>query len=378
MFTLKIAGVRLNNSNGSGTFLALALLSQLISSGNSFCTGPMMGGDVLASLRGTVPRHSRVATHSRAVQTAMVHMPFPAQLPQVDPLGWILDGMRVHAPILRSTTPVDKVNEGNEGRANAADLSSQLTLNYYFQHLRDKTKGLRFDEISECSSKKNLLLFAQEHSLGGVDAASDSSSVMYSQICQALVKKHSKASSGTGKFSVGSNTLTRIEPLEEYGKLQPMPISCQENVVALTQEVLEAYGIQPDRSLHFEIASILDAMGVPYATDFTIHNGKLYMDLMMTAADGGKILIMARDTSCFSHGTQETTSYIKMKSQSLRSIGYSVTAVPFFEWEKLTTKGQKVAYLAGKLSRHGFFGEGGGKSGESASRVRSIMRATRI
>lgn len=363
-----------NNSDGRGNLLGMALLSMLICSGDTFIvTAPTTAAQFLRQEHSdSSMRVMRVISRSRS-PTMMANVPLNPGFPSFDPLSWIQNKRDCLGHLADSyvTSHRQIEHDANErqSRSESAELSSKLTLDYYFRNMKTTTT-LRFDELSSQSSREHLLCFAEENCIA-VDHGLDSAG-MYDRITEALQADDAPNCSVTG----GSR---RMEPFVEYGKLNPMPKtpSCQENVKTLTSDVLQAYGV-PSDSLHFSIAAELDAMGISYSSDFTIHNGELYMDCMLQAGVGGaRVLIMSRDSHFFAPGTKETTSYVKMKSKSLRSMGYSVTSVPYFEWEQLPTRGQRVAYLSGKLARNGFFGEGGGIFGESAIKIKSIMRSAR-
>jgi len=308
---------------------------------------------------------------------------FPSVLE--DPLALL---RTVHLPFVGSTasdasqpadfTPagvaVEEEAAADDEKFQAAALSSKLTLDFYFRNLQRSTrsaewgKSVRFDEISRFSPQETLLQFADARDIA-LDEAQDSAA-MYDSIVAAL--------QGGGR-ALKTEPCRRMERIVEYGKLNPMP-----NRDAWQPEgediraVLAAYGVQDEGHMHFSIEAVLRLMEVQFKTDYTVHNGELYMDFILEGVGpkGGKFLLTARDKKSFMEGTQEISSYCKMKAKSVKGIGYNVVAVPYFEWDKLTTNGQKAAYLAGRLSRAGFFGEGEGVTGESASRVKDAIRKT--
>lgn len=255
----------------------------------------------------------------------------------------------------------------------AAALSSKLTLDFYFSNIQKNGNGgaLRFDEISSHSPRRLLLRFVAENDLTvKVDDADASTGVLYGRILSAWSEKDGSQLGGKSK---------RVNPLVEYGQLRPMPKNAQrdDEMVSLTQEVLEAYGIKREDHLHFSLTNVLEAMQIEYQTDFTIHNGQIHMDVILSGeCDGQKIVVSALDRECFQKGTREVNAHLELKKKSLKGMGFQVVTVPFFDWQKLTTKRQRVAYIAGKLSRAGYWGGGGGFFGKSGTVVKRLLRDT--
>mmetsp|Transcript_14857 Transcript_14857/g.37222 ORF Transcript_14857/g.37222 Transcript_14857/m.37222 type:complete len:398 (+) Transcript_14857:179-1372(+) len=393
-----------STANGSGMLLGLALLGQLIGTGDSFSIpsavypraaawGSIGRGRVCPSTGfaervlfrpspldtdTSSQRNRRVAALSMAFNSPTHH--FPSLLE--DPLSLLRAVPLPFAKPASGATPADFTAHGvaveeeaaSDGeKFHAAALSSKLTLDFYFRNLQRSTSGggasgLRFDEISSFSNKRTLLKFADERDIA-LDDAQDPSA-MYEGIVSAL--------QGGGR-SVKTGPCRRIERFVEYGKLNPMPNrDASQPEGEDMRAVLAAYGAQDEGHMHFSIEAVLKLMDVEYKTDYTVHNGEMYTDFILEGLgpNGGKFLLTARDKKSFMEGTQEVSNYCKMKAKSVKGIGYSVVAVPYFEWDKLTTNGQKAAYLAGRLSRAGFFGEGEGITGESASRVQDAMRKT--
>uniref|UniRef100_A0A7S0VG30 RAP domain-containing protein n=1 Tax=Hemiselmis tepida TaxID=464990 RepID=A0A7S0VG30_9CRYP len=391
--------------NGSG-LLVLALLGQLIVIGDGFsiphpaCTAAQGRGGVwparfhLRNPTGMVGRSSQrnAALPPPGAPRMTLNSPthyFPSLLE--DPLA-VLRSVRLPfapgPPPSVVSRPADFTAEGvaveeeaaaDDEKFHAAELSSKLTLDFYFRNLQRSARsgseggsvgvgnsGMRFDEISRYSPWETLHQFAEER-----DIALDEDQVpaaMYDSIVAALQG---------GKRAIKTEPCRRIERFVEYGKLRPMPNrDASQPEGEDIRAVLAAYGAQDEGSMHFSIEAVLRLMEVPFHTDYTVHNGEMYIDLILEGQgrSGGKFLLTTRDRKSFDEKTNEVSSYCKMKAKSVRGIGYSVVAVPYFEWDKLDTNGEKVAYLAGRLSRAGFFGEGGGLTGESASRVKDVIR----
>lgn len=295
---------------------------------------------------------------------------FPAINPSF--VDWTSDSVRTTAATLLQklhdsqhsvSTPYTELHR-------AAELSSDLTLDYYFNNLKRSAAGvLRFDEISAYSPRDLLQRFIEENDLAVKYSDTNDSSVLYVRILETLEQ-------GGGTQILGGRS-KRIDPLVEYGKLKPMP-ACEKNydeIVALTPAVLEAYGVKKENHLHFSLSEILDMMHIPYQTDFTIHNGKIHMDLILTSVPTkAKIVISAYDLDSFHEGTKKINSHLNLKEKTLKSMGYNVVTVPYFDWKKLATPRCRVAYIAGKLSRAQYWGEGSGLFGKSGTIVKQILR----
>jgi hypothetical protein len=259
----------------------------------------------------------------------------------------------------------------------SADLSSRLTLDFYFAQMKRSNRGhgLRFDQISASSDSATLLRFVKEHGISISDEESSTSSSIYTHICASLAAPNPD-------FLKSINT-KRVNPDFAPGKLKPMPRPVDmdgSEQSRSTSEVLKAYGAAHHKDdMHYSLSEALESMGVKYTTDFTIHNGQIHVDLIISSLDktgqGAKVVLLAHDRGCFNEGTDQVNTHIGMKKKSLKAMGFKVVTVPFFDWEKLSTPGQRVAYIAGKLSRAGFWGEGGGVFGESGTQVKHIIRS---
>ncbi len=258
----------------------------------------------------------------------------------------------------------------------SAELSSRLTLDFYFAQMKRNSRGhgLPFDQISASSDSATLLRFAKEHGITISEDASSSSSSIYKQISAFMA-------SPQVDFRTSINT-KRVSPDFAPGKLKPMPRPVDMDGSEQgrpTSEVLKAYGAHHEGDMHSALAEVLESMSLKHTTDFTIHNGQIHLDLIISSLDktgqSPKVVLVAHDRGCYNEGTTEVNAHIGIKKKSLKAMGFKVVTVPFFDWEKLSTHGQRVAYIAGKLSRAGFWGEGGGVFGESGTQVKHIMRS---
>ncbi len=289
---------------------------------------------------------------------------------------WLWSLLQQHTTASKVTSPHSRAHRQDFEKS--ANLSSQLTLQFYFAQAKRSLRGssLRFDEISPSSDRATLLRYAKEHNISINDEDSNTSSAVYQQILASM------AAPAPGPLpGIDAN---RVKPDCAYGKLNPMPKAVHTDGSEdrmLTDEVLEAYGVHKDEHMHFSLSEVLKSMGVVHTTDFTISNGRIHFDIILTGhqkrGQSFKVALLVHDRECFNDGTNKVNAHVGMKKKSLKAMGFSVVTVPFFEWENLKTRGQQVAYIAGKLSRAGFWGEGGGVFGESGTVVKQILRSVR-
>ena len=59
--------------------------------------------------------------------------------------------------------------------------------------------------------------------------------------------------------------------------------------------------------------------------------------------------------ACFLPDTREPIEYIRMKDGMLRRTGWEVVPIPFWEWDSLPSLAPRLAYLAGRLTRAGYW-----------------------
>mmetsp|Transcript_14834 Transcript_14834/g.36309 ORF Transcript_14834/g.36309 Transcript_14834/m.36309 type:complete len:353 (+) Transcript_14834:178-1236(+) len=342
--------------------LVALLVSQLVRSGVTF--------SIVSAPTALGPQRSRLPLSPRSGARVSPSMTLSPPLSPGDESWGADDVLSVAKLLLARLVPDESPQQSSstpyKGLHSAAELSSKLTLDFYFSNLKRPGDGaLRLDEISAYSSNEQLLRFVEENGLAVKANDSPDTSTLYSRILDALQL--------TGGKMVGGGKAKRVDPLVEYGQLRPMPAGAQKDdeMVLLTREVLEAYGVRRDEHLHFSLTDCLDGMSVPYETDFTIHNGKIHMDLILREA---KIVVSALDQECFVQGTHQVNAHLGHKRQSLKGMGFTVVTVPYFDWQKLPSTRMRVAYIAGKLARAGYWGEGGGLFGKSGTVVKQILR----
>ena len=226
----------------------------------------------------------------------------------------------------------------------AAELSSSLTLKLYFHSFHSHGKRLHDGE--------SLLNGDSEH-LPVCEIPEDQSEPLH---CEA-------ADDGDG-----AKRRVRLAPAARH--MRPMPRGPAEaaSEAAAAAAGLSAYSagsIGDDSAwrLHRDVERALAQRGVPARTDCTMHHGAAYPDLFLPAPPGGGasgaggrgVIVQAHGPGCFVGSGRAASDYVRMKQGLLQRQGWEVVAVPHWEWDALPSWPARLAYLAGRLARAGFW-----------------------
>jgi hypothetical protein len=228
----------------------------------------------------------------------------------------------------------------------AAELSSSLTLKLYFQSFHHHgNRRLHYGE--------SLLSDDADHMPVCVLPADDSEPLR----CEA-----------GDDDPAAARQRVHLAPAARH--MRPMPRGPAEaaSEAAAAAAGLSAYSADPaDGSawrLHREVEAALAQLGVPARTDCTMHHGAAYPDLFLppppaggAGAGGRGVIVQAHAPACFTGSGRAATDYVRMKQGLLQQQGWTVVAVPHWEWDALPSRAARLAYLAGRVARAGFWAD---------------------
>ncbi len=166
--------------------------------------------------------------------------------------------------------------------------------------------------------------------------------------------------------------------------MRPMPSGPAEAArdAAAAAAGLAAYAPEDGWRLHREVERALAQLGVPARTDCTMHRGAAHPDLFLppppaggAGAGGRGVIVQAHGAGCFEGAGRTASDYVRMKQGLLRRQGWTLVAVPHWEWDALPSPPARLAYLAARLAHAGFWTEPRAAAATAAAAAAAAARA---
>jgi len=323
--------------------------------------GFVCGGTTLPCVT-TNARTSRVQPYSSTILAALAP---PKSLGQPFPIPFRLPEFQMpKLPALQSDT-VDTIRQE---MTQAADVSSKMVLQLYFDKFRHSRK-VSFHEISSHSPAQKLLSFAQEHGIS-LSGHSGSSADLYDEIVSGPTQRPAKHQEAL---------MTRDRPGEKRNRdvsaLRLTPVDCTHTRLAkhqligreaevtsastvrrkdgsgATLDLLQSLGLSKDDSF-CDMVRTLRLMGVDHRLDFTAYGGSVFPDVVLTDMRDEARLVLQLESEAM---PEEDRAYMRIKREAMTLAGYQLLIVSGKEWNRLDNHSGRMALLATVLANKGFW-----------------------